>query len=103
MLSYALLLVSKAPADAAYKFLIFSPKEGQPSYEMRVLDLGDKGAPNFFLHSVNIRQFFDEQSRKKFHIHTSEGVLLVDSAENEYGVDLYFWMDGAYKHQPLDY
>jgi hypothetical protein len=102
MPSYAVLLVTQGHADVGYKFVIFGPEAG-PSYEMRVVDSGDSGASHFFIHGVQIAQFFDEQARKKFHIHTSEGVLLVDSAEKEYEVDLYFWMDGAYQHQPLDY
>jgi hypothetical protein len=27
----------------------------------------------------------------------------VDAAENEYETDVYFWANGAYQHQPVDY
>jgi hypothetical protein len=101
--SYAVLLVPQGHADAGYKFLVFSPKAGQPSYEMRAVDSGDNGAANFFIHRVRISKFFDEQSRKKFQVHTSEGILLVDSAEKEYETDVYFWAKGSYQHQPVDY
>jgi hypothetical protein len=101
--SYAVLLVPQGHADAGYKFLVFGPKAGQLSYEMRAVDSGDSGAANFFIHRVRISKFFDEQSRKKFQAHTREGILLVDSAEKEYEADVYFWSGGSYRHQPVDY
>jgi hypothetical protein len=103
MPSYAVLLVPQVHTDAGYKFLVFSSKAGQPSYEMRVADSGDSGAANFFIHTTPISKFFDEPSRKKFQAHTVDGILLVDSAENEYGVEVYFWSSGHYRHEPIDY
>jgi hypothetical protein len=103
MLSYAVLLISQARADAGYKFLVFSPKAGQSSYEMRAADSDDNGAANFFIHTVQISKFFDEPSRRKFQVQTSEGILLVDAAEKEYEADVYFWSNGSYQHQPVDY
>ena len=70
---------------------------------MRVADSGDSGATNFFIHTTPISKFFDEPSRKKFQAHTVDGILLVDSAENEYGVEVYFWSGGQYRHEPIDY
>jgi hypothetical protein len=91
-------------ADAGYNFLVFSPKDGQASYEMRtVKQPSESGAANFFIHAVRIGKFFDEQSRRKFQAKTSEGILLVDSAEKEYEADVYFWTNGSYQHQPVDY
>ena len=101
--SYAVLLVPQVHTDAGYKFLVFSPKAGQPSYEMRTADSGDGGAANFFIHGAPISKFFDEPSRKRFQAHAVDGILLVDSAENEYGVEVYFWSGGSYQHQPVDY
>jgi hypothetical protein len=104
MPSYAVLLVPQGHADASYRFLVFSPQSGQPSYEMRVVDQSDKGgATNFFIHKTSISKFFDEKSRTKFDARTSEGILLVDAAENEYGVEVYFWSGGNYRHEPTDY
>ena len=100
---YAVLLVPQGHKDAGYKFLVFSPKTWQPSYEMRAVDSGDRGAANFFIHRVQISEFFDERSRKKFQAGTNEGILLVDSAEKEYGAEVYFWSGGSYLHQPVDY
>lgn len=105
MRSYAVLLVPQAHADPGYKFLVFTAKGSQPrSYGMEVIEQsGDSGAANFFIHKVQISKFFNEQSRRKFHVQTSEGILLIDSAENEYEADVYFWADGGYQHQPVDY
>jgi hypothetical protein len=101
--TYAILLLPQVHADGSYKFLVFSPKAGQSSYEMRTADSGDKGAPNFFIHRAPISKFFDEPSRKKFQVHTVDGILLVDAAKNEYGVEVYFWSGGHYRHEPIDY
>jgi hypothetical protein len=46
---------------------------------------------------------FDEQSRRKFQVQANEGILLVDSAENEYEADVYFGANGRYQHEPVDY
>jgi hypothetical protein len=102
--SYAVLLVPREHTDAAgYKFLVFSPQAGQQSYRMRTADFGDSGGANFFIHQAPIRKFFSEPSRKKFQAHTRDGILLVDSAENEYGVEVYFWSGNRYRHEPVDY
>ena len=100
--SYAVLLVAQDHADAGYKLLVFSPKPGQP-YEMRVLDSGENESPNFFIHTVPMSKFFDNESRRKFQAYTSYGILFVDAAEQEYEVDVYFWANGTYRHQPIDY
>ena len=102
--SYAVLLVPKGHADAGYRFLVFSQKAGQPTYETRLADkLDQNGASNYFIHRTPISKFFDGPSRKKFQAHTVDGILLADSAENEYGVEVYFWSGGHYRHEPIDY
>jgi len=101
--SYALLLVSQVHSDARYKFLVFSPKTGQSSYNVRLADSGEIGAADFFIHGTRISKFFDEPSRKKFQAHAVDGILLVDSAENEYEVAVYFWANGRYQQQFVDY
>lgn len=103
-LSYAVLLVPKGHPDEGYRFLVFSQKLGQPGHEVRVLDkLDEKGAANYYIQSTPISKFFDEASRKKFQAHTMDGILLTDSGENEYGVEVYFWSGGRYRHEPIDY
>lgn len=103
-LSYAVLLVPTGHADEGYRFLAFSQKSGQPGYEIRVLDkLDEKGAANYYIQSTPISKFFDEPSRRKFQAYTKDGILLTDSGENEYGVEVYFWSGGRYRHEPIDY
>src|SRR6266478_353807 len=103
-LSYAVLLVPTGHPDEGYRFLVFSQKLGQPGYEVRVLDkLDEKGAANYYIQSTPISKFFDEASRRKFQAHTKDGILLTDSGENEYGVEVYFWSGGRYRQEPIDY
>jgi hypothetical protein len=104
VLSYSVLLVPTGHVDEGYRFLVFSQKLGQPGYEVRVLDkLEEKGAANYYIQSTPISKFFDEPSRKKFQAHIKDGILLTDSGENEYGVEVYFWSGGRYRHEPVDY
>lgn len=102
--SYAVLLVPKEHSNAGYKFLMFSPTPGKSSYEMTIVEQSDHdGAANFFLHRVPISKFFNESSRKKFGVAASDGILLADASANEYETDVYFWANGSYQHQPVDY
>lgn len=102
--SYALLLVPTGHPDQGYRFLVFNQKAGQSTYEARLVEkLDQDGASNYFIHRTPISKFFDEPSRKKFQAHAVDGILLVDSAENEYGVEVYFWSGGHYRHEPIDY
>ena len=103
-LSYAVLLVPKEHSDAGYKFLVFSPTPGKSSFERTVVEQSDRdGAANFFIHRVPISKFFNEPSRKKFGVRATEGILLADAGAKEYETDVYFWSNGSYQHQPVDY
>ena len=44
----------------------------------------------------------DPATRKRFGIAASEGILLVDSGENEYEANFYFWTGNGYRHEWLD-
>jgi hypothetical protein len=102
--SYALLLVPVANTDAGYRVLVFSQKTGESDYEIRILDkLDQSGAANYFLRGTPISKFFSEESKKRFHAHTVDVILLFDSAEKEYEVDVYYWSEGRYRHNPVDY
>jgi hypothetical protein len=103
-LSYAVLLVPTGRPDEGYRFLVFSENLSRPGYEVRVLDkLDEKGAANYYIQSTPISKFFDEASWKKFQAHTKDGILLTDSGEKEYGVEVYFWSGSRYSHEPIDY
>lgn len=101
--SYAVLLVPADNPDARYRFLVFSQKPGQRSYEMSVVEKSDdRGASNFFIHKVRARDFFDEASAKRFQLQANELILMVDSGEQEYETDIYFWSNGRFRHEPVD-
>jgi hypothetical protein len=101
--SYALLLVPIDRPDAGYRFLVFSRKTGQPSYETTVIENSDDhGAANYFIRKVSLRQFFDEQSKRKFQVEATDCILMVDSAEQEYETDIYFWSNGHFRQEPVD-
>ena len=101
--SYAVLLVPVDHPDAGYRFLVFSRKTGQPSYEATVVEHSDDhGASNYFIRKVPISKFFGEESKRKFQVQASEAIVMTDSAEQEYEADIYFWSDGRYRQEPAD-
>jgi len=101
--SYAVLLVPVDHPDAGYRFLVFSRKDGQSPYEATVVEQSDdKGASNYFIRKVPVSRFFDEASKKKFQVQAAEAILMVDSAEQEYEADLYFWSNGRFQQHPVD-
>ena len=65
--------------------------------------MNESGAANYFLRGMPIGKFFDEASKKRFRAHTADVILLFDSAEEEYEVDVYYWSEGRYRHDPVDY
>jgi hypothetical protein len=101
--SYAVLLVPAAHPDAGYRFLVFSRKAGQPSYEATVVEESDdKGASNYFIRKAVISRFFNEASKRKFQVQAAEAILMIDSADQEYEADLYFWSSGRFQQHPVD-
>jgi len=101
--SFAVLLVPLDHPDAGYRFLVFSQKPGQLSYDTIVVEQsGDHGSANYFIRKVPASQFFSEESKRKFQVQASEAILMVDSAEQEYEADVYYWSKGGYQHQPVD-
>ncbi len=101
--SYAVLLVPVLRPGSSYKLLVFSRKNGRPGYELTILEeWNGGGAENYFIHSIHLT-LFSERSRNKFGMHAKDGLLLLDSAEAEYGVFVYFWTKGGYRKEPIDY
>jgi hypothetical protein len=104
MPSYAVLLVPVNHPDGGYTFLVFSPKPGQASYETTVVEQSDDhGASSYFIRKVPISDFFNEGSKKKFQVRAAEAIVMVDSAEQEYEADIYFWSNGRFRQEPIDY
>jgi hypothetical protein len=101
--SYAFLLVPRDHPDTGYRFVVFTLKSAQASYEATSLEQSDTpGASSYFIRKVPASQFFSSESKKRFHLGATECILMVDSAEQEYGTDIYFWANGHYQHEPVD-
>jgi hypothetical protein len=102
-LSYALLLVPIEKSDAAYRFVIFTPSGGAAPGSLETVDQWEKGgAANYFLRSVRIAKVFSIEWVRKLRVGAKDGVMSVEAAENEYGVDVYFWAMGQFQHEPID-
>ena len=68
------------------------------------IEESEKGATaDYFIHQVAIRRFFDQQSRKKFKVQASDGILFAAVGKNEYETDVYFRGNGAFQHEPVEY
>jgi hypothetical protein len=101
--SYAVLVVPVDHPDAAYRFLVFSHKAGEPSYEPTAIEqFDDHGASNYFIRKVPISDFFGAESKKKFQVAATEAIEMIDSAEQEYGASIYFWSNGHFRQEPVD-
>jgi hypothetical protein len=102
--SYAVLFVSKTSPKTSYKLVIFSLKPKQSSYEPYVLDQSEEGGANSqFIRSVDIKTFFDEESKRKFKVGAQEVLLVVFASESEYGASVYFRTADGYQREPVDY
>jgi hypothetical protein len=89
--------------DAGYRFLVFSSKTGQPSFETTVVEKSDDhGASNYFIRKVPVSRYFSEESKRKFQVQATEAILMVDSAEQEYETNIYFWSNGRFRREPVD-
>jgi hypothetical protein len=101
--SYALLLVAKANTEEGYKFVVFSESADRSDYKFTILDTANAGRANFFVTAAPIKKFFDEPSKKRFKAFSPDGILEFDSAEKEYGVAIYYFSEGRYRNDPIDY
>jgi len=102
--SYALLLVPEANPDAGYRFIVLSQSPGQSEYKATVLEKMDQaGAANYLIRGTPIGKFFDQASKNHFNARTPDVILLFDSAEKEYGVEVYYRSESNYRHDPVDY
>jgi hypothetical protein len=101
--SYAVLLVPVGHLDIGFRLVVFSRKVGLSSYEATVVERSnDHGASNYFIRKVPISRFFSEESKRKFQVQATEAILMVDSAEQEYEADIYFWSNGRFRREPVD-
>lgn len=101
--AYAALLIPTDHPDAGFKFLIFSRGAKPSSFDVTVIDQSSVGGEDVFIRTTPVRKFFDAKSREKFQAFAKEAVLFVNAGESEYETDIYFFANGAYRHEPVDY
>ena len=102
-LSYAFLLVPRQKPDSAYRIVVFSPNPDHSAFSLEPIDEWEKGgAANNFIHTVAITKVFSAELIRKLKVGTRDGILVVESAQDEYGVDVFFWSNGAFRHEPID-
>ncbi len=103
-LSYAVLLVPIEKPDAAYRLVIFTLSGGTAPGSLETADQRDNGAAaNYYIRRVHIAKVFSAEWVRKLKVAAKDGVMSVEAAENEYGVDVYFWANGQYRHEPIDH
>jgi hypothetical protein len=102
--TYVLLLVSRNGSDNAYRLVAFVPSDNAGSYVPQLIEQWDKGgSSHYFVHTIQLDKVFSPTWVRKLHVKVSQGVLFVDAAESEYGAEVYFWADGKYRHESIDY
>jgi len=103
-LSYAVLLVPIEKPDAAYRLVIFTLSSGTAPGSFETADEWDNGgAANYYIRPVHIAKVFSSEWVRKLKVPAKDGVISVEAAENEYGVEVYFWSNGQYRHEPIDH
>jgi hypothetical protein len=102
-LSFAVLLVPIEKPDAAYRLVIFTLSGSAAPGSFETADQWDNGgAANYYIRPVHIAKVFSSEWVRKLKVAAKDGVMSVEAAENEYGVDIYFWANGQYRHEPID-
>ena len=82
---------------------MFTPVRDKVSYNMTVLDEATDDASDVFIHREQVAKFFDQKSIAKFRVDADELILFADAGEKNYETDVYFWGNGGFQHQPIDY
>jgi hypothetical protein len=102
--TYVLLLVPRNGGSQAYRLIAFSPGNNVRTYTSDVIERWDQGGSSqYFIHGIQIDKVFSAKWVSKLHVKAREGFLFVDAAESEYEANVYFWADGHYRHEPIDY
>jgi len=101
--AYAVLLVPRARPERAYRFLVFSPRDGGPAYQLTTIEEFDEGgAQNLFIRSVRISDLFNSTARRKLGITANEGVVIVESGKKEFWTDVFFWTKHGYRSEATE-
>lgn len=102
-ISYVVLLVPVVHPDSAYKLLAFGV-DAPRKFNLAVIEEGKgRGASNYFLHTERVKKWFNSDWIRTLHVKAEDGVLFVDAGSNEFEAGLYFWADGRFQHDSVDY
>jgi len=101
--AYGFLLVPTDPTAKGFRFVVFRRKTTESNYEQTVLAQTDNAEPgDYFIRSIQIAKEFSQRSRREFQMEASDGIFLVDSGRDEYGVNVYFWTGSRFRSDPQD-
>ena len=95
---YVFLLVPLKREDSGYRVIAV----GDESRAEVIESWDGEGSSNYFLQKVRTADYFSREKAKKFQPQSKDSFLLIDSAEHEYGADLYFWTGGRFRNDPVD-
>jgi hypothetical protein len=95
---HVLLLISREHPNVGYRVIAV----GQENRAVVVETSDGEGSSNYFLQKVRTSDYFSLDKAKKFRPQSKDSFLVIDSAEQEYGADLYFWSDGRFRKEPVD-
>ena len=102
--SYAFLLVPVDRPNTAYTLVVFSRSGRENAYQMTVIEKGDSAnSRDVFIRSVKVRDFFDKRSQEQFKPEGAEGILIVESGEQQSGADVFFSTKNGYRREPVEY
>jgi len=99
LISYALLLVPLRNPHSAYRFLVFTPKNGAQA-GLTIVEGADAPGAGNFVRTVALTKVLSATSRRKLNAAGPEGILFVYAPGDESEADVYFWAEGKYHSLP---
>ena len=100
--AYVLIIVPREDHDSRYRLVIMREVVGQ-DFRPEIIETSEvPGASNYFLQKVRTSDYFNHEKAKRFKPQAKESFLIFDAAEQEYGVELYFWSERRFQTSPVD-
>jgi|KBSMisStaDraftv2_1062788.scaffolds.fasta_scaffold925171_1 hypothetical protein len=84
------------------RLVIFTLSGGAAPGSLETADQWDNGGvANYFIRRVRIAKVLSGKWVRTLKAGAKVGVMSVEAAENEHGVDVYFWAKSQYRHEPI--
>jgi hypothetical protein len=100
---YAVLLVPAHAGDRGYKLVVFKRATETSPYEaVKVAESARVKPQDYFIRVVPLEDWVDGIRIKKSQVSAPDALELVDSDEEKYGAELYFYTGGKFKSEPID-